>query len=391
MKLLRRYRRHALLGSAFCVLVGTGLLLQRWWTSLPPRPLFGVPAQSGLPGAPPASRLPYPAKGTGDGQADGERACGHLYSIEDVTPVSRGYSEAYGINAAGHVVGQVQTNQGAFHAFIWCDGTTRDLGTLPGGSSSAARSINGLDQVVGWADGTNGAPRAFAFCKGAMSDLGSFGGLQSDAYSVNRLGQVAGNASTPNGEQHAFLYSGGVMRDLGTLGGRDSEACGINDRGQVVGWAETLDGTRHAFLSAGDAMTDLGTLGGSASVARGINRAGVVVGIASTGSAGHAFLWRRRVMKDLGTLGGSNSDAFGINDRDLVVGKARIPSGEVHAFLYAGKTIEDLNRRIVPGTDWLLTAAYAINDAGQIVGVGVHRGRRRAFLLTLRRARLGVH
>jgi hypothetical protein len=42
----------------------------------------------------------------------------------------------------------------------------------------------------------------------------------------------------------------------------------------------------------------------------------------------------------------------------------------------------DLNNLIAPGSGWLLGAAYAINDRGQIVGVGTHNGQDRAFLLT---------
>jgi hypothetical protein len=36
-------------------------------------------------------------------------------------------------------------------------------------------------------------------------------------------------------------------------------------------------------------------------------------------------------------------------------------------------------------TGWVLDAARAINDTGQIAGSGTCRGKRRAFLLTLKR------
>jgi probable HAF family extracellular repeat protein len=44
--------------------------------------------------------------------------------------------------------------------------------------------------------------------------------------------------------------------------------------------------------------------------------------------------------------------------------------------------MKDLNRLIPGDSGWVLVAAYAINDAGQIVGCGNRRGQRRAFLLT---------
>src|SRR5262249_53716527 len=42
----------------------------------------------------------------------------------------------------------------------------------------------------------------------------------------------------------------------------------------------------------------------------------------------------------------------------------------------------NLNHRIPRKSGWVLWAAHGINDAGQIVGVGYHGGRQRAFLLT---------
>src|SRR5262245_54029620 len=84
--------------------------------------------------------------------------------------------------------------------------TVRDLGTLPGFSTSVANDINESGQVVG----------------------------------------TAGKLNNP-ASYHAFVYSSGVITDLGTLGGSLSSASGINNNGQVVG-SSSLVGTspRHA-------------------------------------------------------------------------------------------------------------------------------------------------
>jgi probable HAF family extracellular repeat protein len=42
----------------------------------------------------------------------------------------------------------------------------------------------------------------------------------------------------------------------------------------------------------------------------------------------------------------------------------------------------DLNNLTPPDSGWLLTEAKDINDAGQIVGIGIVDGRQHAFLLT---------
>lgn len=54
----------------------------------------------------------------------------------------------------------------------------------------------------------------------------------------------------------------------------------------------------------------------------------------------------------------------------------------MHAFLHDSGGMTDLNSLLPPGSGWELTLASAINDSGQIVGVGTHNGAVRAFLLT---------
>jgi hypothetical protein len=45
--------------------------------------------------------------------------------------------------------------------------------------------------------------------------------------------------------------------------------------------------------------------------------------------------------------------------------------------------MKDLNKLIPAGSGWMLQEAYGINNAGQIVGTGMHNGQEHAFLLTL--------
>ena len=90
-------------------------------------------------------------------------------------------------------------------------------------------------------------------------------------------------------------------------------------------------------------------------------------------------------MVDLGVL-----DAFpktyvwDINDAGQVVGNSSGPIGTPsHAFIYTGGTLHDLNDLLAPGHGWeFVTAAFAINNVGQIVGYGRIDGEFRAFLLT---------
>jgi probable HAF family extracellular repeat protein len=191
-----------------------------------------------------------------------------------------------------------------------------------------------------------------------FTDLGTLGGYRSFAYDINNQVQVVGTTQTEALDLHAFVWTATAgLRDLGTLGGDYSSARAINDRGQIVGVSKTADGDEHAFLwTPGDAMRDLGTLGGPESGAEGIGQNGEVVGRADLNeSEGRAFLWKDGVMQDLGEFFPN-----AINAQGLIVGRVN-----GHAALWsAGEGLRDL------GTlgGGMYSAAYAINDQGQVAG-----------------------
>jgi uncharacterized repeat protein (TIGR01451 family) len=217
-------------------------------------------------------------------------------------------------------------------------------------------------------------------------DLGTLGGSLSRANAVNAAGQVTGFAAlSGDTAQHAFLWQAGAnMLDVGTLGGANSQGNAINDASQIAGYADlAANQGQHAFLWQNGAMQDLGTLGGTYSEGFGINASGQVVGYSTTAgnAAQHAFRWTG-VMQDLGTLGGTFSEAYGINTAGEVVGyTTRVGDSDQRAFLWKAGTMQDMNGLILPGNGWTLLEAHAINDNGEIVGLGSFNGERRAFRL----------
>jgi probable HAF family extracellular repeat protein len=174
-------------------------------------------------------------------------AAASAYTYKDLGSSTR----AYGINAAGQVVGDMYTPSGN-HAFLYSGGVKHDLGTLqsPYNYSSYAKGINAAGQVVGSSYTSSSGAHAFLWSSGGgMVDLGTPLGPDDKyyAYGINATGQVAGyRIPSSSGFQQAFLYSGGGMTNLGTLPvSSASDAKGINDAGQVVG------GSGHAYLYSG--------------------------------------------------------------------------------------------------------------------------------------------
>jgi probable HAF family extracellular repeat protein len=307
-------------------------------------------------------------------------------TLTDLGTLGGSNSHAYGMNAAGQVVGDADTASGTSHAFLYASGVMMDI--TPSAQIAAATAINDVGQVVG-RTAPAGAPfHAFLYSAGTLTTLGTLGGPSSWATAINRGGQIVGMSETASGTEHAFLYSAGTMRDLGTLGGPTSQASGINDSGVVVGTSDTADGRQRAFRWSAGTMVDLGSLGGPGSSATAINPTGQIVGTSDVvsginGWLPHGFLYSGGQMTDLGMLG-TSSEASAISPTGQVVGNVPLMiKGRQDPFLWkAGVGMGDLSSLVPASADFNLFATFAVIDPGAIAGWGFHNHNLRAFVLT---------
>jgi len=181
------------------------------------------------------------------------------------------------------------------------------------------------------------------------------------------------------------------MTDIGTLlpNNVDSYAAGINDAGNVAGTAYYQNfGSSRAFFYNGSSMTDLGNFGWSDSYGVAINNKTNIIGYVDDSSTGftHAFRYSSSGgFVDLGTLGGDYSYAISINNSNIIVGGSYTDATSdliYHAFICTNNSMLDLNNQLDDsGAGWVLNEARAINDGGQIIGLGTLNGERHAFLL----------
>lgn len=282
------------------------------------------------------------------------------YSITDLGP-----GNARDINNLGQVIGET---------FFWDPITGRQ--DLP----EHLVSINDSGIAVGLYDIWD-------------SNSGQWGSLPINGRAINNSGVVAGSfGSTPspciwdsvNGEQ-CLNDIIGVARD-------------INDSGQIC--IERGSGKESlVWDSVNGIIQYIPTLGGAGaySEALGMNNLGQVVGGSTIADGGpkHAFIWDSfNGTQDLGTLYGSSSEANDINILGQVVGHSTssVPVEGWHgvvAFIQDSTNgMQDLNDLIPPDSGWILGWPWAINDQGQIVGIGCLDGYcsiddiQHAFLLT---------
>lgn len=188
---------------------------------------------------------------------------------------------------------------------------------------------------------------------------------------------------------------------LPSLGGTISRGNSINERGWIAGTSFVANnGARHSALWREGSVLDLGTLGGpllNSSVQwPGQNNQGMIVGISQTavddtlgepwscsaflpfvGKTCLGFFWEKGVMTALPTLGGDNGFATGVNNRGQVVGwaetKVHDPTCDepqvlqFQAVMWEPK--KGTQRVLRPLKGDSASAATAINDRGQVVGI----------------------
>ena len=176
-----------------------------------------------------------------------------------------------------------------------------------------------------------------------------------------------------------------------------TQGAGINGHGWVTGYSVSSDGLRHAVLWREGVITDLGQ-SGLISLPQwpGLSDNGIVAGItqlatpdtlgeswscaAFMGVAGkvcRGFAWHGGTLHTLATWGGENGFATGVNDRGEVAGWAETavhdPTCNAPQVLQFRATVWNTRRgsqrqlRPYPGDS--TSAATAINDRGQVVGI----------------------
>ncbi len=155
------------------------------------------------------------------------------------------FSEAYGINDAGDVVGVAAVASTNQHAFLWQNGQYTDLSTWSGGgASSIAYGINNLGVIVGLNSSV-----ASVFSEGKVTKLTMPAGVSAftPAIDINDAGDIIATGSKGFPIEVGVLWRNGKPIDLGTLpGGTISRARRINGAGEIVGEANAANGFFHA-------------------------------------------------------------------------------------------------------------------------------------------------
>lgn len=301
------------------------------------------------------------------------------YRIVEIAPGAQPTS----INVSREVVGTIEVGDHT-HCFFW-DGSLHDLGTLGAGHCHAA-GLSDRGQMVGTRMGlVDESWQAFR-CdvrSGRCQDLPAPApGWVTVGLGVNAAGLVVGGTWDDAGRARPFVFDGRDSRLLAA--DLEGIARAINDAGVVVGAAATsTPGETRPFRWEGGALSRLGTLGGRAGEAWAVGATGIVAGTSSRADGRPIAFRQAGRREDLDALvDAPASYGRSVNAAGWVVGAFDTPSGR-HAFLADRESVYDLNDLVPPAAAWILEAATAINDRGEIVGQGRHAGRPAGFVLAL--------
>jgi probable HAF family extracellular repeat protein len=213
------------------------------------------------------------------------------------SPAGTSLSIASAINGKGAICGWIERPPSVLGG-VWKGEAFSEIPSL-GGSFTYATAINDVQHVAGWSYVSDGAPfHAFLFKDGATIDLGTGGGRASAAFGINNSDQVVGYIDVAAGVRHPMVWEAGIMKDLGTLGGPFGTARAISNKGVIVGSTfTTANGLAHGFVFEGGMMTDLNdvTQTGDTGIiviedAFAINDSGAILCNASTKSSSSTYL-----------------------------------------------------------------------------------------------------
>lgn len=175
---------------------------------------------------------------------------------------------------------------------------------------------------------------------------------------VNAGGEILGTWRRPDGSAQAFVVSEGKRVDLGELDGKSTFGIAISDGGLVLG---AYSGGYFLHDEAG--FRDLGSLGGLR--ARDINDSGTIVGAMVSGTTARPARWIGG-LDLLPLLGGRSSAAYAINNRGQIVGGG-LWSTVFYPFSFAWR-YEGGALTALGNLGGQYSVAYDVNAAGTAVG-----------------------
>ena len=173
---------------------------------------------------------------------------GNSSCFDIVDPSGASYTEAWGVNDSGQLVGFYSDSSGNYDGFLYVNGvyTTVDC---PGEADTLAYGISDSGVIVGEdANSTAGPFSGFAYRSGRCTMINYPGASSTEAKGINKASQISGVFSDSAGT-HGFVKTGTSYQEIDYPGATTTLGYHLNDKGQVAGWFTDSAGANHGFVA----------------------------------------------------------------------------------------------------------------------------------------------
>ena len=245
------------------------------------------------------------------------------------------YTQAFGINKSGDIVGGYGTTFTDSHGFLLSGGS---FTTFDGpGTFTRADGIDKSGNIVGsYRDANTGLDHGFLrLADSTFTTIDDPDGAQGSRINgINNAGTMVGDFTDAAGFAHGFVLSGGTFTTVDFPGAASTLLFEINNSGAMVGYWEDASHTFHAFEVKNGNFTSIdvpGAVGGS--TAGGINAKGEIVGsYAVSATVGHSYFDKKGTFTTIDPPTALVSGLSKINDSADAVGSF-FDGVTIHGFL----------------------------------------------------------
>jgi len=218
--------------------------------------------------------------------------------------------------------------------------TFKDI-THPGATYTEAYGINNDGQVVGyWGDDYH--DYGFVYSDGSFTPLNYPGATDTEVLGISNNGTLVGHFTDSGGAEHHFMRIGGVLKVISAPG----TPYGINDGTEAVGTYNDYAGT-HGFVASGNSFISIDHPDATATMAWGINDGGKVAGSYQSPPQNGVIYSHGYVRSSNGSFttidypGVKSAGLTSVNNKGQVAGFYDDAAGE-HAFVYDGQNFISL-------------------------------------------------
>ncbi len=242
------------------------------------------------------------------------------FTYTNIVDSSATYTQPYGINNSGTIVGQVSGGSITGQQTFQYSSGNFTIVTPPGADTSygvtwGAISNNG--EIVGnYVTTGTGLSKGFSDIGGTYSSFAVSGAALTEPTGVNNSGVIVGDYYK-NSSYSGFIDTAGAITTISKpTGATFLWATGINDAGTVVGYYRDSSSITHGFTLSGSTFTSFDQPGATGTEIIGINNSGNMLVSSSLGN----FFYGGGSFTAISVPGSSDTYIRSLNDSNQIVG-----------------------------------------------------------------------